>query len=85
MQKSDNQMRNQLAPHDHTKCMQLAGDRRSISNTSRSGITQQRKPCNVLMYVRKSDDIEEILDALRDCVLHLSQTIKERYPNKRSI
>ena len=37
------------------------------------------------MYVRKSDDVEEILDALRDCVLYLSQKMLERSSEHRRI
>ena len=43
------------------------------------------KPCNVLMYVRKSDDVEEIMDALRDCVLYLSEKMLERSSEHRRI
>ena len=45
-----------LKPHDHNLCLRLAGDR-----TVRE---ESAKPKNLLIYVRKSDDVEEIMDAL---------------------
>ena len=36
------------------------------------------EPKNILMYVRKSDDVEEIMEALQDCLLY----IKSKVANK---
>ena len=58
------------------KCMELAGD-----HTVSRVMTQQHvemlsvRPSNVLMYVRKSSDIDDILDVLRDCVIYISDTM----------
>ena len=62
--------------HNHMKCMELAGD-----HTVSRAMTQQHvemlsvRPSNVLMYVRKSSDIDDILDVLRDCVIYISDTM----------
>ena len=45
-----------VVPHDHSQCLRLAGDRNARENAA--------KPKNLLIYVRKSDDVEEIMDAL---------------------
>ena len=68
--------------HDHNMCLQLARDFRL--NSSKSMQTLQKSP-NVLFYIRKSDDVDDILDALRKAVLHISsQTFKEQTGNKSS-
>lgn len=42
-------------------------------------------PSNILFYIRKSDDVDEILDALRDCVLHISSRIPPRNKSGESL
>ena len=52
-----------VVPHDHSQCLRLAGDRTTREDAA--------KPKNLLIYVRKSDDVEEILDALQDCLMYI--------------
>lgn len=39
---------------------------------------------NILMYVRKSNDVDEILDALRDCVLYIAEKTRANHSDNRS-
>lgn len=32
-------------------------------------------PRNILLYARKANDIEQIMDVLRDCVMYLAQNL----------
>lgn len=62
--------------HDHSKCLELAGD--SYTKAKRAGLAKGKHSVgswNILMYVRKSDDIDEILDTLQDTLLYISQKI----------
>ena len=43
------------------------------------------RPWNILMYVRKSNDVDEILDALRDCLIYLNDKILEKSSEIRRI
>ena len=70
---------------DHGRCVLPAADHQGENIGTGNSLAQRSKPCNVLMYVRKSDDVEEILDALRDCVLYLSQKMLERSSEHRRI
>lgn len=40
---------------------------------------------NILMYVRKSDDVGEILDALRDSVLYISEKMMAKSAENRRL
>mmetsp|Transcript_32202 Transcript_32202/g.42652 ORF Transcript_32202/g.42652 Transcript_32202/m.42652 type:complete len:198 (+) Transcript_32202:178-771(+) len=43
------------------------------------------RPWNILMYVRKSNDVDEILDALRDCLIYLNDKMLEKSSEIRRI
>ena len=58
--------------HNHSKCIELAGDIQRPASAKESRQLQERPwKNNVLMYVRKSDDVEQILDAIKDSVLFI--------------
>ena len=49
-----------MPSHNHAKCLELAGETRTqAALTPRKNLTS-----NILMYVRKSEDVDEILDVL---------------------
>lgn len=52
-----------VVKHNHSECLRLAGGK------TMKEVAQKQK--NILIYVRKSDDIEEILDALQDCLMYI--------------
>ena len=56
--------------HNHDRCLELAGDSQFTPADPDSpgdpGLAQGKaRPWNILMYVRKSDDVDEILDCLQ--------------------
>ena len=69
--------------HNHNKCIELAGDIYRPQSAKESRTAQQRPwSNNVLMYVRKSDDVEQILEAIKDSVLfiknHMTKNSNQR-------
>ena len=69
--------------HNHNKCIELAGDIPRPQSAKESRVAQERPwSNNVLMYVRKSDDVEQILEAIKDSVLfiknHKTKNAKQR-------
>ena len=40
---------------------------------------------NILMYVRKSEDVDEILDVLQDSILYISKTLNVQKKRRQFI
>ena len=63
--------------HDHSKCLELANDLR----LARPGTLQARlgsrinRPWNILFYVRKSDDVSEILVLLQEMITYIKEQL----------
>ena len=70
-----------LPAHNHAKCLELAGDNKSSQAlTPRKNLTS-----NILMYVRKSEDVDEILDVLQDSILYISKTLNVQKKRRQFI
>jgi len=74
-----------MIEHNHDKCQELAGERQAKPMTQDEHEMAGVRPWNILMYVRKSDDISEILDALRDSVLYISNKMLARSAENRRV
>lgn len=71
--------------HDHNLCLQLAGDEHAAPKRSAAeleALASQEQ--NILMYARKSDDVNEILDALRDSVLYIQRTLLQEPSHRQT-
>ena len=54
--------------HNHHVCLQLAGDR-SIARTK---LAKRSEPQNILLYARLSEDLDDILEALKECITYIT-------------
>ena len=63
--------------HDHEVCLKLAGDINRSPNQSNPSL-RQKGQCNILMYVRKSDDVEEILESLKDSIVYIASKLADQ-------
>ena len=65
--------------HNHNKCIELAGDVHRPQSAKESRAARERPwSNNVLMYVRKSDDVEQILEAIKDSVLFIKNHMAKK-------
>ena len=66
----------ELPQHNHAKCLELVGEAKAAQQSDNKVMTPRKNlTSNILMYVRKSDDVDEILDVLQDSILYISKTL----------
>ena len=65
--------------HNHDNCLKLAGDGGLVATLGAASEEQatggSSRPQNILMYVRKSHDVTDILDALKVWVNYISEKL----------
>ena len=54
--------------HNHHVCLQLAGD----ASLAQVSAQMKTKPTNILLYARLSEDLDDMLRVLQECVVHIT-------------